>query len=120
MIRVTGLGEYFHILDDWLLTLGSVLKIASVILFWATFFCGTSFIIILANNWFCHILGNFFTNSSGHPGFGSYDQRRGKCSVASANCIINNKKMFASVYLFLYSLPVFDDLLSCLIFHVEK
>jgi hypothetical protein len=33
--------------------------------FWATFFHGTSYVLIVAKS---YILGDFFTSSSGHPG----------------------------------------------------
>jgi hypothetical protein len=36
--------------------------------FWATFFHGTSHVSILTKKMLGYILGDFFTNSSGHPG----------------------------------------------------
>jgi hypothetical protein len=34
---------------------------------WATFFHSISYALIFTKKWFGHILGNFFTHSSGHP-----------------------------------------------------
>jgi hypothetical protein len=35
--------------------------------FWATFFHGASYVIILTKTWWGYILGDFFANSSGRP-----------------------------------------------------
>jgi hypothetical protein len=35
--------------------------------FWATFFYGSNYALILPMNELGYILGNFFSNSSGHP-----------------------------------------------------
>jgi hypothetical protein len=38
--------------------------------YWATFLHSTSYVLILTNTWLGYILGDFFTDSSGHPGGG--------------------------------------------------
>jgi hypothetical protein len=52
-----------------LLTLGSFLKITKVALhiFGDTFFLSKSYVLILKKGWLAIKLGDFFTNSSGHP-----------------------------------------------------
>jgi hypothetical protein len=39
----------------------------SSVISWASFFHGTSYVFILTKNVLGYILGDFFTNSSGHP-----------------------------------------------------
>jgi hypothetical protein len=42
---------------------------------WATFFLGKIYVLILTKNGLGYILGDFFTNSSGHPGcFGIFNK----------------------------------------------
>jgi hypothetical protein len=36
--------------------------------FWASFYHGKSYVLILTKNVLGNILGDFFTNASGHPG----------------------------------------------------
>jgi hypothetical protein len=36
--------------------------------YWATYFHGKSYVFVLAKNGLGYILGDFFTNASGHPG----------------------------------------------------
>jgi hypothetical protein len=57
--RVTRLGDFF--------TFGMFLKIKEVAHFGAIFSNSTRYVLILTNNWLGYILGDFFTNSSGHP-----------------------------------------------------
>jgi hypothetical protein len=40
---------------------------------WAAFFHSTSYVLILSKNWLGCILGDFFTNSSGHTGGDEHD-----------------------------------------------
>jgi hypothetical protein len=62
---VARLGEFSPI--GQLFSLGSVLKITEGGHFLATFFHGTGNVLILTNHWLGYILGDFFTNPSGHP-----------------------------------------------------
>jgi hypothetical protein len=65
--RVTRLSEFSP--HGRLFTFGSVLKITEVgQIFWATYFHATSYVLIMTKIWLGDILGDFFTNSSGHPG----------------------------------------------------
>jgi hypothetical protein len=65
--RVTRLGEFPPIRK--LFTSIRVLKITEICsINWATFFRGANYELILTNNLLGYILGDFFTNSSGHPG----------------------------------------------------
>jgi hypothetical protein len=68
LTRVTRLVEFSPI--GRLFTLGSGLKITEVehIFELPTFFHGASYAFILSKNGLGSILGDFFTNSSGHPG----------------------------------------------------
>jgi hypothetical protein len=60
------LGEYLPI--GRLFSLGSFFeKCKSSTNSWF-FFDGTSCVLILTQNWLGYILGDFFANSSGHPG----------------------------------------------------
>jgi hypothetical protein len=40
----------------------------SIAKFWATLFHSASYVLVLIKNGLGHILGDFFTNSYGHPG----------------------------------------------------
>jgi hypothetical protein len=73
--RVTSLGEFSPI--GWLLTLGSFLmtEVCSSNL-WTTFSQCISNVSILTKNGLSYIFGEFFTNSSGHPGRFSFAFRR--------------------------------------------
>jgi hypothetical protein len=42
------------------------------------FFRGAGYALILTNNWLGYILGDFFTNSSGHPGHNREEQSEEK------------------------------------------
>jgi hypothetical protein len=63
--RVTRLGEFSP--KVWLLTLGSGLKITKAANFYGVLFPMVPVIINLTKNGLGYILGDFFTNSSGHP-----------------------------------------------------
>jgi hypothetical protein len=66
--RVTRFGEFSPI--GWLLTLGSFCKqIKNSTIHWATCFHGIGCVLIFKRNWLGYILGDFFTNASGHPGW---------------------------------------------------
>jgi hypothetical protein len=54
-------------LDDFLYTLDSVLKITEVAQIFGLLFHSTSGVLTL-KKWLDYILGDFFANSSGHPG----------------------------------------------------
>jgi hypothetical protein len=63
---VTRLGEFSHI--GRLFALGSVLKITEVAQIFSLLFSMVRgvYVSISTNNWLGYILGDFFTNSSGH------------------------------------------------------
>jgi hypothetical protein len=65
-VRVTRLGE---ILPIWrLFSLGSFFNYKSSANSLATVFHETSYVIVLTKDVFGYSLGDFFVNSSGHPG----------------------------------------------------
>jgi hypothetical protein len=63
--RVTRLGEF---LPTGLLFLWSSLKLHEWPIFWLLLFDGIWYVLIKTKNGLGCILGDFFTNSSGHPG----------------------------------------------------
>jgi hypothetical protein len=60
-----GLGEFVQI--GRLFTLGCFLKILKQPNYLSYFFHGKIYVFILTKNRLGHILGDFFTNTSGHP-----------------------------------------------------
>jgi hypothetical protein len=69
MFRVTRLGEFSPI--GWLFTLGSFLKMTKVAQIYGLHFPNVSAtcVLILRKNGLGYLLGAFFANSSGHPGY---------------------------------------------------
>jgi hypothetical protein len=64
--RVTRLAEFSPI--GQLFTVGICFEnYRSGANLWATFVRGTSYVYVSANNWSGYSLGDYFTNSSGHP-----------------------------------------------------
>jgi hypothetical protein len=63
--RVTRLGDFLPF--GPLFTLSWFLKITAD--FWANLYYSKIYALILAKNGLGNILGDFVTNSSGHPGF---------------------------------------------------
>jgi hypothetical protein len=63
--RATRLGEF--LLIGRLFILFGFLKIAGVEVRWCNFFHGRNYELLMAKNGLGYILGDSFTNSSGHP-----------------------------------------------------
>jgi hypothetical protein len=73
--RVTRVGEFLPI--GRLFTLGSGLKITEEYIFGLLFprYLLHTYVFILSKNGFGSVLGDFFTNSSGHPGYKAQEPR---------------------------------------------